>query len=185
MDKLFEEIWQLALPYLKRGVMKDFVIHTKGVIKAMELLLEKEKGNKDILIPAAILHDVGWSKVPLELQKSNDESDKVEALKLHLKYAPQIIEEILGKADYDKAKIERIIDIAISHKFQDPKESDKQLLIDADALADAFKEQFYSDVKSYGLTPEKNYKFRKKSKFYTRTVAELFKKELEKRREEF
>jgi hypothetical protein len=43
MKKIFEKIWKLALPYLKKGRRKNFVIHTQGVIKAMELLLKKEK----------------------------------------------------------------------------------------------------------------------------------------------
>ena len=59
MKKIFEKIWKLALPYLKKGRRKNFVIHTQGVIKAMELLLKKEKEDKDTLIPAAILHDTG------------------------------------------------------------------------------------------------------------------------------
>ena len=149
MKEKFEKIWKLAVPYLRKGKRKDFVLHTKGVIKAMELLLKQEKGDMGILIPAAILHDVGWSKVPLSLQMSNNETKKVKSLKLHLKYAPQIIEGVLIECRYNKDKIKKIIEIVLAHKFKNPRKLDKRLLIDADTLSDAFKEQFYSDAKAY------------------------------------
>ena len=180
----FKKMWQLALPYLKQGIVKDFVAHTKNVVKAMELILEKERGDKDILIPAAILHDVGWSKVPAELQKNTDEDDRIEALKLHIKYALPIIEEMLKGINYGKERIERIKEIVFAHKFQDPKDFDKQLLIDADTLSDVFREQFYSDAKEYGKTPKEMYEFRKKNKFYTKTARKIFEKELGKRKKE-
>ena len=74
MENSFKKIWRLTLPYLKKGRRKDFIIHTKGVVKVLEMLLKKEKGDRNILIPAAILHDVGWAMVPLNLQKSNNKN---------------------------------------------------------------------------------------------------------------
>jgi len=68
--KKFKKIWRLAIPFLKKGKRKNFILHTKGVIKGMKLLLKYEKGNEDILIPANILHDVGC-QIPLKMQKSN------------------------------------------------------------------------------------------------------------------
>jgi len=185
MDEIFEKIWQLAIPYLKKGIKKDFIVHTKGVIRSMRCLLEREEGDKSILIPAAILHDVGWSKVPLNMQKSDEELDRVEALRLHIKHASSIIKEILLKVGYDEIQIEKVINIVAAHKFQDPKELSKQLLIDADTMSDAFKQQFYSDVRSYKTTPEELYEFRKKNDFYTQTARKIFDEELEKRRKEF
>lgn len=185
VKETFEKIWQLALPYLKEGVRKDFALHTKGVVKAMELILKKERGDENVLIPAAILHDVGWSRVPLRLQRSNSRMDQLEALRLHIKHAPPIIRDILTRAGYGRNRIGKVIEIVEAHKFRNPRRHDKQLLIDADTMADAFKEQFYSDVKSYNTTPEKMYTFRKKNVFYTKTAKGLFERELEKRRKEF
>ena len=37
INKKYNEIWKLAKPYLEKGKMKNFVLHTKGVVKAMEL----------------------------------------------------------------------------------------------------------------------------------------------------
>ena len=154
MNTLFEKILDLATPHLKKGVMKDFVLHTKGVVKAMEAILDKEGGDKKILIPAAILHDVGWSRVDLALQKSEKADDKLKALHLHIENAPPIIEEVLSKVGYTKEDIKRVVDIVVAHKFQDPSEKEKKMLIDADAVSDAFKDQFYSDVAYYNKKPK-------------------------------
>jgi len=107
----------LATPYLKAGVKKDFVLHTRGVVKAMELIIQGELGDKDILIPVAILHDVGWLKVPVDLQKSKDDTNRKKALEFHLEYAPPIIEEVLTKVNYKQSHIQRVIEIFKAHKF--------------------------------------------------------------------
>ena len=148
------------------------------------MLLEKEKGEKDLLLPAAILHDVGWAKVPLEIQKDKRGVMVKKALELHLKYNPPITKKILNSLGYDKSKIEKIIEIILAHKFQNPRDLNKRLLIDADTLSDVFKEPFYKDTKQYGITPKENYDFREENKFYTKTARIIFDRELNKRRKE-
>jgi len=185
MNKKYKKIWQLSLPYLKQGKMKNFVLHTEGVVKAMELLLKKEKGDSNILIPAAILHDIGWAKVPLKLQKSHKQSEKTQAMRLHLEYAPAIIKKVPEDLNYNSKFIERIAEIVLAHKFHQPRQLDKRLLIDADNLSDAFKEQFYSDVKAYHNTPQNQYNYRLNNKFYTKTAKNIFYKELNQRKKEF
>lgn len=184
MNPKHKAIWKLAKPYLKKSKKKDFVLHTKGVIKAVKLLLEKEGGDKETVIPAAILHDVGWAKVPMKLQKSNGKKEAIRALKFHIQYAPFIINGILAKLRYGKNQIKKIIEIVTAHKFKSPRELNKRLLIDADTLSDIFKEQFFSDAKKYKNTPDKHYNFRKNNKFYTKTAEIIFKKELKKRKKE-
>lgn len=184
MKKEFKLIWDLAEPYLKKGRRKDFVLHTKQVLRAMKLLLKKESGNERLLIPAAILHDTGWSNVPLHMQKSDDKKEKIKALELHLSESVPIIKKILEAVGFSKCEIETITDIVLAHKFSNPKSHDKRLLIDADTLAEAFKDQFYDDVKSYNCSAEENYNWRVKNKFYTKTAEVIFAKEIKKRKEE-
>ena len=74
------------MPYLKSGHKKDFVLHTEGVVKAVEMIIRLGgKGEKSLLIPAAILHDVGCSKVSEKLQTSNNKRDIIKALKQHIR----------------------------------------------------------------------------------------------------
>lgn len=184
--KKYQNIWESAVPYLEKGINKNFILHTEGVVKAMKLILKKEKGNPDILIPAAILHDVGWANVPKKYQCTFNKADKLQGMKLHIKLAPEIVREILKSLNYNIFQINEIIDIIKAHKFKNPKKLSKQMLIDADQLSDAFKEQFYSDVKAYKITPEKNYNLRiKDNNFYTKVAKDIFLEQMEKRRKEF
>lgn len=181
MNNNYQKIWDLAVPYLKKGTMKDFITHTKHVVKSMELLIKNEGGEERILIPSAILHDVGFSKIDKKLQSSKKLEEKREAQRQHLVLAKDIIQEILGKSGYNQNDIDRIVGIVEEHKFHDPEEKEKQLLIDADNLSDVWKEQFYSDIKAYGHTPERVYIFRTKNEYYTKTARNFAKKEMAKR----
>lgn len=184
MKDKYSKIWDLALPYLEQGTMKDFICHTKHVVKSMELLVANEGGDEDILIPAAILHDVGFSKIDKKLQSSKKLEEKREAQRQHLVLAKDIIQDILEKVGYAREDINKIIEIVEVHKFHDPKELEKQLLIDADNLSDVWKEQFYSDIKTYDHTPERVYIFRTKNKYYTKTARKIAEIEMAKRLKE-
>ena len=181
----YQNIWKIAVKYLGMGIKKDYVLHTEGVVMAMKQILQKEKGNPDILIPAAMLHDVGWSRVPKSYQRSNKKNEKLKAMHFHIEYAPEIINKILQSLDYDHAEIEEIVDIVKSHKFCTPKKLNKKLLIDADQLSDAYKKQFNSDIKAYNTTAEKLHNFRiRDNNFYTKTAENIFIKLMKKRKKE-
>ena len=186
MKEKYQNIWELAVKYLKKGLNKNFIIHTEGVVMAMELILKKEKGDPDILIPAAMLHDVGWANVPKKYQRATNKEDKLRGMKLHIESAPEIIKKILQSVNYKAFQINEIIDIVQAHKFKKPRRLSKKMLIDADQLSDAFKEQFYSDVKVYKSTPEKLYNFRiKDNNFYTKVAKDIFLEQMRQRRKEF
>lgn len=172
-EEKYQKIWELALPYLKKGIMKDFVIHTNYVVKSMEMIIAGEGGDKDILIPSAILHDVGWSKVDPSLQTNVDLEQKRIAQRQHLVLAKDIIEEILSKVRYEKVDINRVIAIVEAHKFQDPGEKEKQMLIDADNLSDTFIESFKADVVTYKSTPEQVFEYRTQNQYYSKTAKEI------------
>jgi len=179
-----QSIWEKVEPLLLSGKQKDYLLHSRIVERAMKEIISGEGGQSDILIPAAILHDVGWSEVLPDLQLAEDEANKHRALVEHIEKAPPIIRKILSELGYDKDIIQKIIDLVIAHKFTDPKEKDKQMLIDADTLSDTYKESFYSDVKSYNSTSRKNWEFRSKNTFYTKTAREIFEKQLNERLKE-
>lgn len=180
MEIEFQKIWDLAVPYLEKGTMKDFVLHTKYVVKSMEMIIAGEGGNASILIPAAILHDVGWSKVAPELQNNSELEKKREGQRQHIAFAKEIIEEILSQLDYEKEDIDHIASIVAAHKFQDPKDKEKQMLIDADNLSDTFGEQFKSDVKSYNSTPQQVYEYRTRNEYYSETAKKIAEKNMAK-----
>ena len=184
MEKEFQKIWREAAVYLRQAQKKDFVLHTRWVVKSMEMLLEREGGDRRVLITAAILHDTGWSEVPLELQAAIEGEMAGRALVLHLKNSVPIARKILKDHGFTKKEINKIIDIILSHKFKNPRNLEKRLLIDADTLSDIFKEPFYADAKYYKKTPKQLLEFRKQNHFYTKTARAVFDRELEKRAKE-
>ncbi|MFA5076483.1 MAG: HD domain-containing protein [Patescibacteria group bacterium] len=184
MYKKYQPIWRIAQGHLRLAVRKNFVVHTIGAIKAMELLLTREKGDHSLLMPAVILHDVGWSAVPFDLQRSKNRTKQLQALRLHLVLARPIIREILGQLNYPSLKIKKIIKIVVAHKFKNPRDRNKRLLIDADNLSEVFKKQFYNDVAAYRTTPRRLYQFRQDNHFYTQTARLVFLQELARRKKE-
>lgn len=184
MKNKYKKIWDQVEPLMEKVKKKDYVLHVKMVVRAMGEIIAKEGGNPDILIPAAILHDVGWSEVSEDLQLAEDKEKKYKAGLQHIKKSPPIVRKILRNLGYDNVAIKHIIDIILAHKFSDPKEKDKQLLIDADTLSDTYKESFYSDVKSYNSTPKKTLDFRSKNTFYTKAARGIFQKQLAARQRE-
>lgn len=183
MENKYNDIWDLAYKYLKEWLNKDFIIHTEWVVNSMQMILKYEKWDHNILIPAAILHDVWWAKVPTEFQKTKDKEKKLIGMQLHIKYAPKIIKNILNDLNYEWSNIKEIIEIVKAHKFKRPKNLNKQLLIDADQLSDSLEKQFYSDVNSFNISPLELYNIRlNNNKFYTETAKNIFKDEMNKRK---
>lgn len=65
LKDIYERIRDLARPYLNT---RKNDIHTEISTDLAQLLLAEEGGDEDIVIPAIILHDVGWKEVPEDIQ---------------------------------------------------------------------------------------------------------------------
>ena len=60
MKEIFEKIWETALPYQDQ---RNDDGHARVTLKYAKELVKLEDGNEDIVIPAIILHDVGYSQI--------------------------------------------------------------------------------------------------------------------------
>jgi HD superfamily phosphodiesterase len=155
MRGTFKKIRSLAEPYLDT---RKNDIHTDIATEFAFKLLEKEGGDEDIAIPAIILHDVGWKRVPEELQLKafGPKAASPELNRIHEVESVKIAKEILEEVNYDKDKAEEILKIidghdsrqeAISLNDRIVKDSDKLwrytqegLSIDVDRFAETFEE---------------------------------------------
>ena len=134
MKKIFEEIWQLALPYLNT---RENDVHTKYAMDFGFKLLQKEGGEEDIVIPAILLHDVGWKKVPedLQLKAFGPKATMPELNRVHEIEGVKIAREILRKIQYDEEKTEEILEIIGGHDSRkEPSSLNDKLVKDADKL---------------------------------------------------
>lgn len=87
----------------------------------------EEKVDLDILIPAALLHDIG------RVIESQDKSGKTD----HAILGAEMAEDILRNLDYNEEEIEKIKHCIITHRYRsgnEPKTIEAKMLFDADKL---------------------------------------------------
>jgi HD superfamily phosphodiesterase len=152
MKEIFEEIWQLALPYLDTRMN---VLHTKIAMAFAFKLVEKEGGDEDIVIPAIILHDVGWKEIPesLHLQFFGPHRVSSNSYRKHEVASAKIARGILEKAKYDGESVEEIIEIIDGHDSRAEALSlNDSIVKDADKLWRYSGEGFHTDIKRFGET---------------------------------
>lgn len=154
MKETFEKIRRFAEPYLNT---RKNDIHTDTSTEFVFKLLEKEGGDEDIVIPAIILHDIGWKRVPEELQLKafGPKATSPELNKIHEVEGMKIAKEILEKVSYDKDKTEEILKIVGGHDSRkEAISSNDRIVKDADRLWRYSKEGFYIDIDRFAETFE-------------------------------
>lgn len=151
LNTIIQNIWDLAKPYLNTR-MND--IHTEVSTKFACRLIEEEGGNENVILPAIILHDVGWKKVPekLQLKAFGPKSTLPELLRKHEVEGEKIAKDILDKVDYDKKKTREILDIIDGHDSRKRAISlNDKIVKDSDKLWRYSKEGFYIDCKRFEM----------------------------------
>ena len=63
MKKIHTEIWDTALPYQDK---RDDAGHAFITLEFAKQLVDLEHGDQDVVLPAIILHDTGWSQLSRE-----------------------------------------------------------------------------------------------------------------------
>ena len=117
MKQKFAEIWKLALPYQdKRNDTGHAAIVTGH---AMRLLTQIPKAEARIVVPAIMLHDIGWSQMPADklLIAYNPPSKEAEytARLEHQICALDLALKVLRAVNYDPAHIGPILTIIAQH----------------------------------------------------------------------
>jgi HD superfamily phosphodiesterase len=154
MEETFEKIRKLAAPYLST---RNNDIHTDIAVEFGLKLLEKESGDKEIVIPALILHDVGWKMVPEELQALayGPKIKSPELNKMHEVEGAKIAKELLEELNYDKDKTKDILEIIDGHDSRKETYSlNDRIVRDADKLYRYSKEGLRIDSARFAITLE-------------------------------
>ncbi|MDO8623636.1 MAG: hypothetical protein Q7R52_05315 [archaeon] len=149
MKEIFNQIWNLALPYQdKRGDKGHAEITLKYAIR----LLKSEKGNKDIVIPAIILHDTGWSQLSEIEGRVIFDADATKEAKLSVRYKHQdagvkISRKILNSIDYPTSMVDEVLEIVSQHDTREGFFSKNEGLVrDSDKLWRFSKIGFNADL---------------------------------------
>lgn len=128
-------IWQEAKPHLN---VRSNDIHTLvSTVFAQQLLDFYPDADADIVLPAIILHDTGWSKVPQEklLLAFGPGAKYPEIQRMHELEGVKVAREILERLGFEEAHSKQITDIIDGHDtIKEARSLNDALMKDADKL---------------------------------------------------
>jgi hypothetical protein len=134
-DSVYDDIYRKAAPYLDT---RQNDVHVSGSYDfARRLLVLYPNADEEIVLPAIVLHDVGWKMVPEQKQLSafGPKVKDKKTRRIHETEGVKIAEEILTRLNYDKEKILEILSIIDGHDTrQEALSLNDQLVKDADKL---------------------------------------------------
>ena len=126
IDKKYEKIKEIIEKELSCSAHN--LDHIMRVYSLCLILAEHEENvDLDILIPAALLHDIA------RVKESNDNTGETD----HAILGSIMSEEILTNLEYEEEKVEKIKHCIVAHRFRsgnEPKSIEAKILFDADKL---------------------------------------------------
>lgn len=149
MKEIFEKIRELAAPYQDK---RDDEGHAEVTLSYALKLVELEGGNEDIVIPAIILHDIGYSQIPrkrrmLIFDKKATRKERDGIRYEHQEESVKLAKDILGEAGYPADLIPEILEIISQHDTRKGFISKEDGLVrDADKLWRFSKRGFGADT---------------------------------------
>lgn len=153
IDPLYRDLFQSALPFLNT---RNNLIHTYIVYQYACALLKKEPGDPEIVLPASILHDVGWSTIPATDQLKGfgpKISDKTLKRK-HEVEGVAIAKNVLKSVQYEASLTKRILDIIDGHDTNEVSKSPEDAIVkDSDKLWRYSEAGFRIDVERFEMEP--------------------------------
>ena len=187
MHPIYEKLLELAAPYLNTR-LND--VHTREVLRVAEPLLQEIDAREDVVVPALILHDVGWKMVPedLQLKAFGPRPFDASLQRIHEVEGARLAREILDLVDYDRTKADQIVQIVEGHDSRAEALSIEDMVVkDCDKLTrfrqaafDMVRERFEYPAAEYVIWLEQHID----RWFFTETAGRLAREELEKRRGE-
>lgn len=135
LPERYAEIWRLALPYLGTRDNDGHSIYSYGLAHAL-VRLEPEV-DPDVVLPAILLHDTGWSQVPDAevLDAIAPGGGRPDLVLRHEEEGVRIAGEVLAAVGHDPARTERILAIIDGHDSRrEARSLEDALMKDADKL---------------------------------------------------
>ena len=134
VNSIYERIFREAKPFLNT---RENLIHTRIVLRYALKLLEKEEGDERIVIPAVLLHDVGWKMVPenLQLTAFGPKISNPALARIHEVEGARIAKGILETLQYPSPRVKEICQIIRGHDTRKRSHSQSDRIVkDADKL---------------------------------------------------
>jgi len=150
----YKRLWRLAQPYLRT---RENQVHTRISAALALSLIEQEGGEQQIVIPAIILHDVGWKCVPedVQLKAFGPNASAPDLNRTHEVEGVKIARDLLKQVSYDRSICCEILAIIDGHDSRSEALSLNDALVkDADKLWRYTPEGLAIDINRFGETFE-------------------------------
>ena len=146
-----KKMLQLAEPYNKSANNES---HIEDVMNFALRLLKTEHADRDIVIPAVILHDIGWSQVPVSnWAEARAPGRDMKIVRAHEREGVKVARRILERIIWNDTKIDEILLIIDGHDTRKEAISvNDQIVKDADKIS-RYSEQFMPVIKRTGMAP--------------------------------
>lgn len=184
MEGKYQRIYELARPYLET---RQNDIHTRVAYSFACKLLGAEGGDEHVVLPAVILHDVGWDAVPedLQLKAFGPGHNDLKIQRIHEIEGAKVARHILQEVDYDPHCIEEIVAIVLQHDSGTLAQSLNDAIVkDSDKLWRFSAEALTIDPERFGIDPKIHAKWLKtkiEKWFFTETAKKIALEELHQR----
>lgn len=187
LRRIYRRIYERAKPFLRT---RNNLIHTQIVLRYALKLLKKEKRDEEVVIPAVLLHDVGWKAIPEKLQLTafGPNPSNPELGKVHEVEGARIAKEILEAVDYPPQKVKKICQIIRGHDSRKrPISQNDRIVKDADKLFRYSPQGVAIDSDRFHVSRSSRLNFLKErieEWFFLSASRQLARKELAQRRKE-
>lgn len=151
MKPIYEQMLELARPYLDT---RSNDIHIQVCLRFAWVLLDQVQADEAIVIPAIMLHDLGWKMIPEDLQLTafGPIAQNPELNRRHELESVRLAREILEQVNYDSARGQEILTIIDGHDSRKHALSmNDQMVKDLDKLSRFTSEGFYIDQRRFGI----------------------------------
>ncbi|MCL4489093.1 MAG: HD domain-containing protein [Chloroflexi bacterium] len=153
MSSVYDRLLELAQPYLDT---RDNDLHVRTARQFAERLLEQIPADRDIVIPAILLHDLGWKMIPEELQATayGPVIQDPELNRKHEVEGVRLARGILEQVNYDPVKTQEILTIIDGHDSRPVALSvNDQIVKDSDKLWRLSEKGFKLFQRTFGIPP--------------------------------
>ena len=115
LPKKYLKIWKKCLPFLKEG-RPDDQRHAEELVQYLINYASGLKLDLNILIPTAMMHDIGHAAIlPEHFKYITGENKILNAKLVHMLAGAKIAKEILIRTKYNKHEIKEIVEIIAAH----------------------------------------------------------------------
>ena len=192
MKEIYERIRDLAAPYQDK---RDDDGHARITLAYAHRLLEMEGGDENIVIPAIILHDIGWSRVlasetAIIFDPATTPQQEYGVRRSHQDEGVRLAGDLLAEIDYPGQLTDDILEIISEHDTRQGFISRNEGLVrDADKLWRFSRTGLAADVRRFGITREAQAarleaQLDRPDFFYSEAARRLAREELARRRAE-